>query len=445
MRGGFFIFIFLFAINFSKAQVVASTFITGLDIPVSMAIAPDGRFFITCKGYDTLFPAIVKVYDATGTLVNDLWDFSDSTETLGEKGVLGITLDPNFATNHFVYVLYNHKSPAKIRIIRFTEVGSVGTSPFTVLELPDTYVANYHTGGNIHFRPSDTSNIYVSIGDKGVSANGQDSSVWAAKILRVSKDGSIPVTNPFYDDGNVLTGNDDRIWALGLRNSFDFCFNGLNDSLYATEDGVSTYDEVNLIKKGANYGWPNCEGIAPYLGSCAGFEIPLETFGVVVPALTGICFYTSPVMPTLTNHLLVADYNVANIYDLVLGNAPFYDTLLSRTVLSNGDFTNISDIEQGIDGCVYVCEINAGKISKFCSVVGIEEEVSSIGFRVFPNPVSDKITVQGKNVKQLMLFSEEGKILLQVFGNQMSISNFENGIYILRVNESYYTKIIKQG
>jgi glucose/arabinose dehydrogenase len=299
----------------------------------------------------------------------------------------------------------------------------------------------YHTGGNIHFRPSDPTHIYVTIGDKGVGSDAQDLTKWNGKILRIGSDGSIPADNPFYDDGNPAAGADDRVWAFGLRNSFDFCFSTVNDSLYASENGVSTYDEVNLIKQGGNYGWPYCEGIA---GSCAGYEVPFETFGVAVPALTGVIFYTSNVMPALTNHLLVVDYNHGNIHNLVLGNAPAYNTFVSRSTLTGGFFQNLTDIEQGPDGCVYVSEINAGKISKFCTIVGVNEVEKENAFTVYPNPVINEIQVAGEGVIITALLDSHGKLLETQNGNKLNMAKYAPGIYFLRVNQTHYVKIIKE-
>lgn len=429
-------------VNFSiHAQITPVTVISGLATPVAFAIAPDGRFFVSLKGFDPGYPSLVQVYSPVGVYQSDLWNFTDSTETEGEKGVLGIALDPAFAVNHYVYVFYNHKAPAKIRVVRFTEVAGIGTNPTVILELGDAFSADYHTGGNIHIRPSDPTHIYISIGDKGVTADAQDITKWNGKILRIGTDGSIPTDNPFYDDGNPATLGDDRIWARGLRNTFDFCFSSVNDSLYSTENGVSSYDELNQIRKGGNYGWPFCEGVT---GSCSGYAPPLEVFGAAVPALTGVIFYSSTVMPELTNHVLVADYNGGNIHNVVLGNAPFYDQFISRTTLAGGGFANITDIEQGPDGCVYVSEINAGKISKFCTVVGVNEINTRNEFSVYPNPANDKISVQGKNVKQLTLLDQQGKLLLSQMSNEMCLTGLENGIYLLRVNETFHTKIIVQ-
>jgi glucose/arabinose dehydrogenase len=144
---------------------------------------------------------------------------------------LGVELDPDFANNNYVYVFYNHTNfgADRIRVFRFTETNGIGSNPTLIFEVSDNFSAGNHTGGNIHFRPSDPNHLYISIGDRAVTANAQDLTKWAGKMLRVHKSGSIPTDNPFYDDGNPATGNDDRIWSYGLRNTFDFTFSTIND------------------------------------------------------------------------------------------------------------------------------------------------------------------------------------------------------------------------
>lgn len=424
----------------ARAQVVFSTFISGLPLPVGFTIAPDGRFFIACKGYAPSYPSIVKTYDATGAFQNNLWDFTDSTETAGEKGVLGVCTDLNFNTNHYVYVFYNHLSPASIRVVRFTEVSGVGTSPQVILNLPDAFSASYHTGGNIHVRPGDPGHLYISIGDKGVGADSQDTTRWNGKMLRIGTDGSIPTDNPFYDDGNTATGHDDRIWVMGLRNSFDFTFSGVNDSLYATENGVSAFDELNMLEKGKNYGWPLCEGVS---GTCTGFEAPLDVFGAAVPALTGIIIYTGTIMPEITNHALIVDYNNGKITDVVLGNAPVYDQVVSRTPLPGTGFLNLTDIEQGIDECVYVCEINAGKISKICDVTSVYEFAKKNTFAIYPNPVKTELTIEG-GVEAVKLYTANGSVLSETRSNKLDVSALEPGFYVVLVNGIHAFKFLKE-
>ncbi len=433
-----------------KAQFTSTNIITPVPFPVAFEIAPDGRFFVSCKGgagAGAPANAQVRVYSSTGTFITNMWDFTDSVETYFERGVLGVTCDPNFMTNHYVYVFYNHDSPAMIRVVRFTEVLGVGTNPTIIFQVNDSYTAGNHSGGNIHFMPSDTNHLFISIGDRAVTATAQDLTKWAGKMLRINKDGSIPTDNPFYDDGNPATLNDDRIWSYGLRNTWDFCFNPLNDTLYASENGLNTEDEVNLITRGDNYGWPFCEGTVPYLGSCTGYRAPLDVWGPPVPSVTGIMFYTSTVFPAYTNHLIVTDYNDGNVWDIVLGNAPAYDTYVSTTLITALTMTDVTDIQQGPEGCWYTNNTaysTNGKIVRICPTgMGTFDYEMENAYKVFPNPANDIITVEGKDIMQMQLFDMEGKLVLTANINTMDISSLPQGVYQLRVNNTSVEKVIK--
>ncbi|MGZ4117329.1 MAG: PQQ-dependent sugar dehydrogenase, partial [Bacteroidia bacterium] len=255
------------------AGYVKTTMVTGLNYPVAFDFAPDGRYFITQKGGNmagSCANAKILVYSAAGALLSTFIDMTDSVNCDFERGLLGICLDPNFTTNHYVYAYYVHElgSANALRVIRFTEVANVATMGTILLniDLNPYTVAGNHVGGNVHFRPSDPNRIYISIGD--LAYHQGDSVInYANKLnkpfgknLRINSDGTIPTSNPFYDDGNPATGNDDRIWSWGHRNPFDFCFSPISDTMYTSENGWNAWDELNVIHEGKNYGWAACEG-----------------------------------------------------------------------------------------------------------------------------------------------------------------------------------------
>ncbi len=384
--------LFCLAIS-AKAQYTTSNYITGLTDPIAFAFLPDGRIILTLKDGQ------IKIYNANGTAIGTFYDLSDSTYNNFERGLLGIDVDPDFATNHYIYAYYNHLAPSastttqELRVMRFTENNNVGTNPTIILKLAPGYtLAGNHVGGNLHFRPSEPNKLYVSIGELAVQNNAQLLTNPYGKFLRINKDGSIPTDNPFYDDGNPALGNDDRIWSYGHRNAFDFCFSPLNDSLYSSENGANTWDEVNIVTRGKNYGWKTCEG--DYVqGSTTtpcttpGFTAPIETWATPLPSVTGIVFYTGCLMPALTNHLLVADNNNGRIYDCVLGNAPAYDVVTSRTQLL--DLNELTALQQGPDGAIYALNggytpNNTGKLYKITPTVMPTPPVADIITGIVP-------------------------------------------------------------
>lgn len=446
-----YVFLFLAVLGAwrSSAQFTTTNMVTSLPYPVVFEIAPDGRYFVSCKGgsgSSAPANAQIRVYNPGGTMQAILWDFTDSVETYFERGVLGVTLDPDFTTNHYVYVFYNHDSPAKIRVVRFTETAGVGSAPTIIFEVNDSHTAGNHTGGNIHFRPSDPAHLYISIGDRAdTPSEAQNLTKWNGKILRIGKDGSIPTDNPYYDDGNPSTGNDDRIWTWGHRNAWDFTFSAVNDSLYASENGANTYDEVNQVHKGSNYGWPNCEGIS---GSCSGYAAPLEVWGAPLPAVTGIIHYTSTAMPAYTNHLIVTDYNNGDIWNITLGNPPAYDQFVSRVKVTGLSFNSLIDISQGADGCWYVLDggyTPSGKIVRVClSGSGVEEAATQPSFSMVPNPATNVVTIYGEQVKTIEVMDLGGKRVIQISNNNsFDISALPAGIYQVQVNGQASQKLVK--
>lgn len=470
----------LFAAAVMQAQnYTTATAISGLQYPVAFEVAPDGRFFITEKGDGSISTASqksrIQVYSAAGTLTGTFYNLSDSTNSDGERGVLGIALDPAFATNHYVYVYYNHRRSGdeRIRLVRFTEAANVGTNPVTIfdLDVADNIPGN-HVGGNLHFRPSEPGKIYFTLGDLGNNQTNPTANFANkisnpyGKILRINKDGTIPTDNPYYDNGNPLTGNCDWIWSYGHRNPFDFCF-GPNDSLYCSENGLNTWDEANLVRKGAFYGWAECEG--NYMNSSttatcnlAAAVAPIADWGAPLPSVTGILYYRGTAWGALNNHLLVADYIGGRIHDCVLGNAPFYNTVSSKSVL--GDFSSggLTTLMQSSDGCVYAMEggfTTNGKIYKICPIgVGISELNSAgLSMSVYPNPTGSAMTIEintteektarielidvfGKTVTTYLVSAQAGKTLIPLNLSEQGVST---GIYFVQLKDAQSNELLR--
>jgi len=330
--------ILLFA-NFSVISQAynTDTIISGLPKPVSFTFMPVNKLLISIKD------STVRVYSTDGAFLKTFWNFGDSLYNAGqESGVLGVCIDPNFNSNHYVYVYYTHLSPGSIRVVRFTENNNSGTNPVTILNITQAQ-SGIHYGGNMHFGPDNK--LYVSVGTGSVNTDAQLLTSPRGKLLRINSNGTIPADNPFYDDGNPLTGRDDRIWVRGLRNSFDFCFSPFNDSLYATENG-SSIDEINYIRKGKNYGWPVCQGYcSPYIDS---LRQPMFASNGYVP--TGIIVYNGSTFPTLSGKVIFGSYSFQSLYIAALNNT--LDSIEYITPwASTGRTVSIS---QGSDGNIYV-------------------------------------------------------------------------------------------
>jgi glucose/arabinose dehydrogenase len=432
------------------AQYTTTNIVTGLRHPIAMEFAPDGRIFLTQKGGDgfsTNQAAQVRIFNSAGTALGILWDFTDSVETYFERGVLGVALDPDFDNNHYVYVFYNHASPAMIRVVRITENNNVGINPVVIFQYSDPFSAGNHTGGNIHFKPGDNDHLFISIGDRAVQANSQLLTNPCGKLLRINKDGSIPTDNPFYDDGIVATGNDDRIWCYGLRNTFDFTFSTVNDSIYGSENGLNTWDEVNQLMRSANYGWPTCEGFfnqgsTTVNCSMAGSVLPIDTWGAPLPAITGIIIYDHPLMPEFQGHMLVADYDNGRITDIELTGAA--QNVAGTRVNFPTVYNRLVEIVQGPEGCIYIIQggyTTNGSIRRICpSDMSTNDDRPELAFDAYPNPASETIQLDIPGLEGLAsveLIDITGKVVLSESVNQsrqlLNVEHLGRGIYFVRV------------
>jgi glucose/arabinose dehydrogenase len=223
--------------------------------PTSMALAPDGRLFVTQKANNNI--GRVRVIK-NGQLLSKPFLKLD-TDTSHARGLLGITLDPNFSTNHYVYVFYTAPSPTvHNRVSRYTANGDVAVagSKKVLLDLPNL-PSNQggHYGGSLRFGAD--GKLYVGVGDDTNSANAQSPNTPNGKILRINSDGTIPTDNPFYGS---TSGNSRAIWALGLRQPFSLDVQSGTGRMFVNDVGEASWEEINEVAQGANYGWPTYEG-----------------------------------------------------------------------------------------------------------------------------------------------------------------------------------------
>jgi glucose/arabinose dehydrogenase len=348
---------------------------------------PDNRIIVNQQKDSTL------VYNMNNQLLSTFWKFKDSCIQNAEGGVIGVCLDPNYVVNKYVYIYYIHNAGYNLyRIVRFTENNNKGTNPFIIFNDSSGQSGSLHFGGNMHFGKD--GKLYVSIGDNSFTANAQSLSTFKGKILRINSDGTIPTDNPFYDDGNPKSGNDDRIWVLGVKNVYDFTISPFNDSIYAGENGGIQNDEINFIKKGLNYGWPVCRGFCvPYNPL---YKQPMDTIGGNSGssyAPTGILIYNGSQMPELYGKLITAgagDGIVRGILKYNLANPPFLDTISSHSVLSS--YYPCTCMKQGSDGFIYISTYsipNSVIVKMKYNTVGINSTQTPAVFKLdqnYPNP-----------------------------------------------------------
>lgn len=318
--------------------------------PVGMVFLPDGSLL-----YNEKITGNVRLVLPDGTLqrapVLNL-----PTDALQERGMLGLAIDPDFATNATVYVVHTRQGTARDypanTLVRFRLVDGAAQDVQTLASYPITTGELMHNGGNVHF---DTAGyLYLSLGDFGDATNSQDVNSPLGKINRfqVTADGIIPAPgNPF--------GDDNAAWAVGFRNPFDFTFDTATGLLYTTEVGPDCDDEVNLVIRGFNYGWqPDyaCVGTGIISGLTL-YSPPMLTF-TPVEAPTGILVYHGAMFPEWDGNLFFCNWNFGDLRRVVLDETG--TNVVDVEVIDLGGVGCRIDLVQGNDGALYFGTVETG-------------------------------------------------------------------------------------
>lgn len=326
-----------------------STYATGLNQPVAMEFAPDGRLFVA------ELEGTVREIDATGLLVDRIVAQVEVYHE-NENGLLGLALDPNFASNGYIYVFATIDTEEQ-QILRFTEPGKRTDSANTPVIIRDHLPTRgeFHSGGGLKVGPDNK--LYFSIGDNLIPENAQDMNTLAGKISRINLDGSTPDDNPF----TTSTGAPRAIFALGFRNPFRFCFapDGRLFALDVGSDGDGRREEINLVEAGQNYGWPAVEGSQGLIRNDA-YTDPIYSYHDGGAAPVGAVYYTGTQFPTnYKGDLFHLEYVLGRLYRTVLdGNKVVGHTTFLET--EGGPV----DLVQGPDGALYLCELYSGEIKR---------------------------------------------------------------------------------
>ncbi|MDF2188176.1 PQQ-dependent sugar dehydrogenase [Paraflavitalea sp. CAU 1676] len=242
--------------NFQRVLVTGS-----LTNSTAMAFTPDGRALV-CQQNGQL--RVVKNGSLLSTPAVTL-----SVNTSGERGLIGVAVDPNFATNQYIYLYYTHTSGPHNRLSRFTMSGDVAGSELALLDFP-TLVGIYHNGGGLAF--GNDGKLYVAIGENQVGSNSQNLDTYLGKLLRINSDGTAAAGNPF--SGNAVRS---RIWAYGLRNPFTIASDPVSGKIYVNDVGNATWEEINdATTSGKNFGWPDKEGMCT--SGCTGYTNPIYVY-----------------------------------------------------------------------------------------------------------------------------------------------------------------------
>ncbi|MCZ6690861.1 MAG: PQQ-dependent sugar dehydrogenase [Planctomycetota bacterium] len=325
----------------------------GLNFPVSMAFAPDwattDRIFFTERATGS-----VRIIQGGALLPQPFVTVTVQSTPGNERGLLGITFDPDYSSNSYVYIFYDLPGGSVTqRVERWEDVGNTGMNPFTLIDnLPSN--AWNHNGGNLAFGPDGM--LYVTLGEDAVPSQSSSFTVYPGKMLRMDRDGNPLTDNPWYDA--AMPGSpQNHFFAMGLRNSFDMAFHPLTGELYASENGPGVNDELNVIRSGDHYGWDGARQSGPR--STPGFVDPVDWWPSTV-AVTGVAFNVGYRYPeSFVGDIFVGAWNNSVVYRTDLAPPNYTYDRSNRVSMITVPGGGITDVVAGPDGFLYVSTSSA--------------------------------------------------------------------------------------
>lgn len=358
----------------------------------SMAFSPDGKLFFSKKNTGQIM-ILHNDQDTPKTFVT-----IPDVYVSWEQGLLGITIDPKYEQNKFIYAYYtmNDNGEGQIfnRVVRFTDANGTGTDMKIILDkIPAS--SGYHSGGALAFGPDDK--LYVTVGDATEHIFSQDPSIFIGKILRINRDGTIPVDNPFPGS---------PVYTLGHRNMYGIAFDKKDGIGIVTENGDIFYDEINYIKKGGNYGFPifQLPNTDPLLANNTSIK-PIRSYRFTLGPTQAI-YYEMSKFPELTNKFLFGTFT-GYIYALKINKTTMHLTEEDLVNLRFYPFDPVIAISQSPDGEIYFAGYS---IYRF-------ESLTKEGTHIYPIKIQKTENVSIEDVK----FNNDTQQLSIQIGPQSSI------------------------
>jgi len=285
-----------------------------LEVPWALAFLPDDRLIFTERGG--------KVSILNGKNVSLVGNINVTQN--GESGLLGIAVDPQFNQNHYIYLYYTRGNYN--RISRFILRDKLSGEKVLLDKIPG---GSIHNGGRLKFGPD--GKLYATTGESGIPNLAQDINSLGGKILRINPDGSVPIDNPF---GNY-------VYAYGNRDPQGITWSP-KGTMYESEHGPTRNDEINIIQKGNNYGWPIYQGN----NSASGFAKPLIVYTEFTLAPSGITYYQ--------NNLFVAGLRGSQLRKITLSADG------KRVIAETALYTDLGRIRDAVEykGYIFICTSN---------------------------------------------------------------------------------------
>jgi len=315
----------------------------GLNFPWEILWGKDDHIWMTERG-----GKISKVDPRTGNTI-----FSASLPDVvsnGEGGLLGMVQHPGFLTNGLFYVVYNYNNGGnyleKMVLMKF-ENGSIQTLNTLIQNIP---ASGIHNGSRLWITTDAAPKLFMTTGDASVSNNAQNISSLSGKVLRFNLDGTIPSDNPYPGS---------PVWSYGHRNQQGLVV--VNDIMYASEHGPNIEDELNIVEKNRNYGWPSINGPCDQpseITFCTANNVkePIWSSGNSTIAVCGLDYYNNSRIPAWQNSLLMLTLKDASLRVLKLSIDG--RSVVSQQTFFKNRFGRLRDICISPAGRVYLCTSN---------------------------------------------------------------------------------------
>ena len=322
------------------------TIVADLINPWGMAFLPDGSLLITEKSGE-----LIHFKDGVKQEISGVPEVYNR----GQGGLLDIQLSPNYAEDGFIYITYSSTQGdgkgGNTALMRAKLSGTTLTDQEVLYKATPNTTKGQHWGSRIVF--DDAGHVFFTAGERGErDINPQDISRDNGKVYRLNLDGSIPADNPFVNTADAKVA----IWSYGHRNPQGMIVNPETNEIWVHEHGPRGGDEINVIKKGANYGWP----VITYGINYSGTEITDETqkegmeqplyYWVPSIAPSGMAFVSSDTYPELKGNILVGSLKFVYLEALYLNDA---NEVIKREKLLDG-IGRVRNVIEGPDGFIYV-------------------------------------------------------------------------------------------
>jgi len=332
----------------TQAHMVKLVILTDrLDFPWGLAFLPDGRMLVTER------PGRLRIVHPDGSTQREPIKGLPPIVEIGQGGLMDVALHPGFAQNQLVYLSYAAQGDGGVgtEVLRGRLNGDRLEDVRVIFRMQPKSRSGVHFGSRLTF--DGDGHLFITLGDRGAKDRAQKLDDHAGSIIRINDDGSIPSDNPFANRDGVRP----EIYAYGNRNVQGAALHPGTGELWIHEHGPQGGDELNIVRAGANYGWPVISygvnyGVGTRIGEGTqktGMEQPLQVW---VPSIapSGMAFYTGDKFPKWKDNLLVGALRGRALVRLVLDG----DRVVSEERMLTNDLGRIRDVRVGPDGLIYL-------------------------------------------------------------------------------------------